>query len=218
MLNKNRKQELLLEQTKLLNCIVKDMEYHEKPDFLPFTKDNYFFDIVSDPYELIEAFRLRYLAYGSEDTSYIDSELFPLDMEFDIYDKNSTHFFARNIKNNNLCGYLRLIHDTGVGLQLEKRIDISDYREKYNICELSRYISYPRGLTVFRVLLDNLKRFAGELGIEKILGEAPTRNKKAFSIMGGVPMEPYREWRLNDKKEWNSPIEEKIYGLVIHLD
>ena len=35
---------------------------------------------------MIEAFRLRYLAYGSEDTSYIDSELFPLDMEFDIYD------------------------------------------------------------------------------------------------------------------------------------
>ena len=211
-------QKRLNEQLELLFEIIKDIHF-EKPHFLPFIKGNYLFDVVAEPYGLIESFRLRFLSYSGPDTAYINPEFFPLGLEFDRYDKVSTHFYAKNLKNGQMCGYIRMIHNTPLCLQLEGNLDISDYRKKFKICEASRYTTYPRKQPIVRkILLENLKRFAKEKGVEKILGEGRLKFKSFFDSIGSIPMNPPRTWKLRDKKEWGSERDEMIYGNIIHLN
>lgn len=219
ILDLDLRQKKLAEQLELLCKILKNICFEEKPHFLPFVKDKYLFDMVSEPYELIESFRLRFLSYSSEDTAYINPKLFPLGLELDKYDQVSTHFYARNLENNKMCGYIRMINDTSLGLQLEIKLDIYDYRSKYKICEVSRYTTYPRHQPIIRkMLLENLKRYAKEKGVEKILGEGRLVYKQFFDSVGSVPMRPFRSWKLRDKEEWGSQKDEIIYGNVIHLN
>lgn len=54
------------------------------------------------------AYRLRYDVYCI-DQAYLDSSRYPQQRETDIYDDQSTHFFAHNLSQE-LVGYVRLVH------------------------------------------------------------------------------------------------------------
>ena len=215
--------EKLVDQKKKLYDIVRNINYPKRPDFLPFVKDGtYFFDVVTEPSTLLEVFRLRFLAYTHPDVGYIRPENFgnfPLGVEFDKYDVAGIHFFARNPANGQLCGNLRMIEDTPLGLQADENMDLFDYRSRYRICEMSRMISYPRGQSEMnKVLIENFKRFARQMGIQKIVGSSRVEQEDFFTRkVGMVPMEPRRTYKLSDKIQWGAQPDE-MYGNIIHLD
>lgn len=224
-----KKEQKVNEQLELLKDTIHNIDFNQKPDFVPFKHENYIFDVVSDPYELIEAFKLRLLAYSHPDVGFMNPELFPLGLEFDEFDKVSTHFYARNLENNKMCCYIRLIRDTDLGLHM--KIDVSDYREKYKIAEVSRSLLYPRDQPkyVYKNVLNNLKLFAKQKGIEKIVGESPINLMKLFTRLDGPPMSPYplesnpkknpyRTWHVREKTGWDCKKDITLYGNIIHLD
>ena len=135
----------LADQKERLQDILANIKYPIQPDFLPFKDGVYFFDIVTDTATLLEAFRLRFLAYSDAPVGYIKPEQFenfPLGIEFDKYDGAAFHFYARSIETGRLCGNLRYIEDTPLGLQIDENLDISAYRGRYRLCEMSRMIHF----------------------------------------------------------------------------
>lgn len=204
----------------LLFDILNNIKFPEIPDFLPLAIDEkYFFNIITDKKTLIDAFRLRFLAYSDQEVGYINAKKFPLGIEFDIYDKVSVHIYAKNLETEKLCGYMRMIKDTPMGLQLETHFDISDYRKSFKICEGSRFISYPRRQPlVSRTLYEILKKIVKHNGIQKLLGESRLAQKNFFDKLGQVPMEPFRSWELHKKKEWGVKRKDIIYGSIAQID
>ena len=209
----------LREQILILSEILASIQFPERPAFLPYQVDHYSFNIATNERELLETFKLRFIAYSPPEVAYINPANFPLGLEFDIYDKVSIHFYARDIITGLLCGTSRMVEDSPLGLQVEKGLNILDYRQHYKVCEMSRMISYPRRQPVVnRNLIAIVKRIARERGIEKIVGESRLAQKNYFDRIGFVPMVPFRSWNLRDKKVWGSEREEIVYGNILHLD
>ena len=98
-----------IQQQSILEEILDSIQFPQKPDFLPFIKDNNYFNIITNQEELLEAFRLRFVAYS--EAGYINPNNYPLGMEFDKYDAASVHFLARSLATGNTVGYVRLILD-----------------------------------------------------------------------------------------------------------
>ena len=218
MVDENKKREQ--DQISLLGTILDNIEY-SKIDFMHFKKGPYLFHSVSSHSELLKAFNFRLFVYSHPENRYIDKALFPTGFEFDKYDMVSTHFYAINMDTETICGYIRLINDTPTGLQIEKELDVSDYRDSYKISEISRYISHPKKQPFVRDGIHNaLKRFAKQAGIEKIVGESREKYIEFFKSIGSVPMEPYRTWNIENRgSDWGIKLkDEKMYGNVIHTD
>ncbi len=208
--------EKVIKQQRLLDWILSSIHYSKKPDFLPFIADGNIFDVVTNPEELLEAFRLRFVAYG--EAGYIRHENYPLRMEFDKYDAVSVHFLARSLETRQLIGYARLILDTQLELHIDDLVDISDYRTNYRICEMSRMISYPKGQPhVNRRIRYSTYMWAQMIGANKIVGISLERDKARFDKILFVPMEPYRTCDFSDETNFQPLISGRMYGNVFHL-
>lgn len=216
--DKEEQRDHLSTQLLLLQDVVSNITFPKVPEYLPETHENYSLEVVGDLYTLLQTFQLRYRVYTDPQNEYINPALYPLGLEFDQYDKVSTHLFVRNIEDGKLCGLTRIIPDTDLGLQLEQHLDIEDYRKNNVICESSRYISHPPGQKwVGKALFDMTNRIARDQGVEKVLVEGTWSDKDRHKKIGVQRMEPFRCWHLSEKESWKSEKDEIIYGMVIPL-
>jgi len=152
------------------------------------------FDVLTDPVDLMQAFKLRYRAYS--DCGYINPGDFPLELEVDRFDDRAVHFIARREWSGEIVGYTRLL--LGKPAQLEEMLDVSDYRTRYrnSICEMSRLIVYPKGQRyVGRGLRNIALRWAEAAGIACIVGISLERDEEFFARLQFLPMEPRRRCR-----------------------
>lgn len=197
---------------KLLDSI----EYPRQPDFLPLVADNIHYDVVTNSNEMLKAFSLRFSAYT--ENNLIMSEDFPLEKEFDRNDNVSVHFFAKDLETDKLVGCTRLILDTRSHLQIDETLDISDYRSAYKICEMSRLICYPGGQpNMSRRIRFIAFKWAQMLGIQKIVGISPERQKAYFDKILFIPMQPYRG-EIYSGSHFRPLVSTPLYGNVFPLD
>jgi hypothetical protein len=162
--------------------------------WLPMHWQNLRFEVLTDPADLIQAFKLRYLAYS--ECGFISPDDFPLGLEVDRFDDRAVHFIARCESSGEVVGYTRLL--MGKPAQMEDLLDISDYRFRYNdcICEMSRLIVYPKGQRyVGRGLRNVAFRWADEAGVACIVGISLERAEEFFKKLQFLPMEPRRRCR-----------------------
>ena len=159
--------------------------------WLPMRWQNLRFEVLTDPADLIQAFKLRYRAYS--ECGFISPDDFPLGMEVDRFDVRAVHFIARSESSGEVVGYTRLL--MGKPAQMEDLLDISDYRFRYNdcICEMSRLIVYPKGQRyVGRGLQHVAFRWAEEAGVACVVGISLEREEEFFKRLQFLPMEPRR--------------------------
>jgi N-acyl-L-homoserine lactone synthetase len=162
--------------------------------WLPMRWQNLSFEVLTEPADLIQSFRLRFRAYA--DCGFISADDFPLGLEVDRFDDRAVHFIARCDFSGEVAGYTRLL--TGKPSQMEDLLDISDYRLRYaeRICELSRLIVYPKGQRfVGRGLRHVALRWAEEAGVTCIVGISLERQEEFFKRLRFLPMEPRRRCR-----------------------
>ena len=182
--------------SELLETIKEVTTYPGQVPFAPFEKAGMVFDVINSEEVLLEAFRLRYKAYL--EVGYINPANFPLKMEFDIYDIASIHFIARD-KEGELAGYVRVIMDTKLDLPTGALVDISDYRKRYAICEISRNISYPRHQPEMnRKIRWMAYQWAEYFGIEQMIGISLVDNKGWFDHNHIEPLDPPRGCRFDE--------------------
>ena len=159
--------------------------------WLPMRWQDLCFDVLTDPADLVQSFRLRYRAYS--DCGYISADDFPLGLEVDRFDDRAVHFIARRESSDEIVGYTRLL--IGKPAQMEDMLDISDYKRRYSdrVCEMSRLIVYPKGQRyVGRGLRNMAFRWAEETGITCIVGISLEREEEFFTRLQFLPMEPRR--------------------------
>lgn len=121
------------------------------------------FYITTDPEEIKEIFKLRYLVY-CEEYAYIDKKLHPDREEKDEYDKFSSYLVIRD-EYNEIAASVRIISNSPLGFPIQKHfkfnIDLSNLKEE-KVVEISRLIVAKkyrrRHLIVF--LLKGLSLFA----------------------------------------------------------
>jgi len=162
--------------------------------WLPMHWQNLCFEVLTDPADLIQAFKLRYRAYS--ECEFISPADFPLGLEVDRFDVRAVHFIARCESSGEVVGYTRLL--MGKPAQMEDLLDISDYRFRYNdcICEMSRLIVYPKGQRyVGRGLRNVAFRWADEAGVACVVGISLEREEEFFKKFQFLPMEPRRRCR-----------------------
>jgi hypothetical protein len=155
---------------------------------------NLCFEVVTDPADLVQSFKLRYRAYSG--CGFISADDFPLGLEVDRFDERAVHFIARCESSGDIVGYTRLL--IGKPAQIEDLLDIADYRYRYNdcICEMSRLIVYPKGQRyVGRGLRHTAFRWAEEAGVACIVGISLEREEDFFKRLHFLPMEPRRRCR-----------------------
>ncbi|MBI2267461.1 MAG: GNAT family N-acetyltransferase, partial [Armatimonadetes bacterium] len=114
------------------------------PDF---SRGPLFFREVTDPKDLTEIFKLRYLF--NIRVGYIEKSSDGKEMESDSYDDLSTHLGAYD-ERGGLVGTLRIIHPSSHGFPMEKtfKIVLPPGRREKKLCEISRLnvrsrIGYP---------------------------------------------------------------------------
>jgi hypothetical protein len=162
--------------------------------WLPMRWQNLCFEVLTDPGDLVQSFKLRYRAYS--DCGFISADDFPLGLEVDRFDDRAVHFIARCESSGEIVGYTRLL--MGKPAQIEDLVDISDYRYRYNdcICEMSRLIVYPKGQRyVGRGLRHAAFRWAEAAGVACIVGISLEREEEFFKRFLFLPMEPRRRCR-----------------------
>jgi len=165
-----------------------------RPPWLPMRWRNLCFEVLTDPADLVQSFKLRYRAYAG--CGFISAGDFPLGLEVDRFDARAVHFIARCESSGEIVGYTRLL--MGKPAQIEDLLDISDYRYRYNdcICEMSRLIVYPKGQRyVGRGLRHMAFRWAEEAGVACIVGISLEREEEFFKRLQFLPMEPRRRCR-----------------------
>ena len=151
------------------------------------------FKIATEPEELKEVLRLRFLSYSNE--GYIDPYYFNDGLEYDKYDTNSVMFLVRNLETRKLHACVRLVLDSDIGLPLEEFASISDFRsEDKTISEISRLISYPKGQKpINREILKLAYRFASNFGITHLVGFGRWCKLSYYESIGLRILEPLRK-------------------------
>ncbi len=114
--------------------------------------------------ELISAFRFRYDIYVNE-LAYIKTQYIYelLKMEFDAYDKNSTHFMIK--RDSEVIAYARIIADGEEGLPVLNKVGFSNIFTGKKKVEVSRMIidKEYRLTKVIKDLYKNIFRYLSEL-------------------------------------------------------
>jgi len=77
---------------------------------------------VTDGEMLKEVFAFRYKVFSEIFPEYIKTGNFENGLEYDKYDAYSLHFIALD-KEDNICGNIRLIHNSPIGYPTEKKVN-----------------------------------------------------------------------------------------------
>nr|WP_320114311.1 PEP-CTERM/exosortase system-associated acyltransferase [uncultured Desulfuromonas sp.] len=95
---------------------------------------------IADPL-MEEVYRLRYQVYCSE-CGFESSDDHPLGMERDAYDACASHFCAVAVRSGVVVGTVRVVHESAMGLPLERHCELDGqggfYNAKRCVGEISR--------------------------------------------------------------------------------
>lgn len=140
--------------------------------------DRYTISIANTPDELVEHFRLRYVAYLSHD--YLNpGYAFPDELEYDDDDLSAALFNVRNQRTGDLHGVARLAFDIAGHLPMDEYFSLDDLRDRIGyqqdpslvLTEFSRLISHPVGQrAINKALVRSVFRFAVENDVDYIVG------------------------------------------------
>ena len=164
--------------------------------------------------DLEEVFRLRYKVY-CEEWGFEKKEDYPDEIERDAYDPHSTHFAA--VREGQIIGTVRLIHDAGQGLPIEQHTRIDEdlsNLERDKVAEISRLAVSKRfrkrasdGLLYSRQVKNPLPPalFARKTG---------GNEKRRTDLVTGLYISMYVESKLQGVEHWYAVIARGLYLLL----
>ncbi len=184
------------------------------------TIDGFELGVATTPTEMLELFKLRYIAYSR--AGLFKSGTVNNGYDFDRFDKHAVLFYARNRRTGRIEATVRLILDSEDGLYLESSYNIGSMRTNgRRLAEGSRLAADPeRTRLMFNnevyglsdLVLNLATEFASQIGVTHIMGLSRKKLEKFFTRNGYFPMENGKIVNLKDGKI--NP-QEDLYPVVL---